>query len=38
MDETVAAVNAIVEKSVPELNRMLGERGVGRIDPGKPIP
>ena len=33
-----AAVNAVLEKSVPEMNRMLGERGVGRIDGGKPIP
>jgi len=38
VDETVAAVNAVVEKNVPELNRLLGERGVGRIDGGKPIP
>ena len=38
VDETVAAVNAVLEKSVPEMNRMLGERGVGRIDGGKPIP
>ena len=36
--EPVAAVNAVLEKSVPEMNRMLGERGVGRIDGGKPIP
>ena len=34
----MAAVNAVVEKNVPELNRLLGERGVGRIDGGKPIP
>ena len=38
VDETVAAVNAVIEKGVPEMNRMLGERGVGRIDGGKPIP
>ena len=38
VDETVAAVNAVLEKNVPEMNRMLGERGVGRIDGGKPIP
>jgi hypothetical protein len=38
VDETVAAVNTVLEKSVPEMNRMLGERGVGRIDGGKPIP
>ena len=38
VDETLAAVNTVLEKSVPEMNRMLGERGVGRIDGGKPIP
>jgi hypothetical protein len=38
VDEAVAAVNAVIENSVPEMNRMLGERGVGRIDGGKPIP
>ena len=38
VDETVAAVNGVIEKGVPEMNRMLGERGVGRIDGGKPIP
>jgi hypothetical protein len=38
VDAAVAAVNAVIEKSVPEMNRMLGERGVGRIDGGKRIP
>jgi photosystem II stability/assembly factor-like uncharacterized protein len=38
VDEAVAAVNAVIEKSVPEMNRMLGERGVGRIDGGQRIP
>ena len=38
VDETVAAVNVVIEKSVPEMNRMLGEQGVGRIDGGKRIP
>ena len=38
VDDTVAAVNAVIEKGVPEMNRLLGERGVGRIDGGKPIP
>jgi hypothetical protein len=38
VDEAVAAVNAVIEKSVPEMNRMLGERGVGRIDGGTRIP
>jgi len=38
VDETLAAVNTVLTKSVPEMNRMLGERGVGRIDGGKPIP
>ena len=28
VDETVAAVNAVLDKSVPEMNRMLGERDV----------
>ncbi|PYQ43620.1 MAG: hypothetical protein DMF77_09360 [Acidobacteria bacterium] len=38
VDAAVAAVNAVIEKSVPEMNRMLAERGVGRIDGGKRIP
>jgi photosystem II stability/assembly factor-like uncharacterized protein len=36
--EAVTAVNEVIQKSVPEMNRTLGERGVGRIDAGKPIP
>jgi hypothetical protein len=38
VDETVAAVNAAVDKGVSDLNRSLAERGFGRIDGGKPIP
>ena len=38
VDETVAAVNAVVDKGVPDLNRALVERGFGRIDAGKRIP
>ena len=38
VDEAVLAVNEVLEKRVTEMNRMLGEKGVGRIDAGKPIP
>jgi len=38
VDETVAAVNAVVDKRVPDLNRTLAERGFGRLDAGKRIP
>lgn len=37
VDEVAAAVNTVVEKQVPELNRLLLEKGVGKIDPGKKI-
>ncbi len=37
VDEVAAAVNAVVEKQVPELNRMLLERGIGRLDPGTKV-
>ncbi len=38
VDETVAAVNDVIDKRVPETNRLLAERGVGRLEVAKRIP
>jgi hypothetical protein len=38
VDETVGALNEVIEKGVPEINKRLGESGVGRIDSGQRIP
>ena len=38
MDAAVQAVNTVVEKTIPDLNRQLADRGVGRLDAGKRIP
>ena len=32
-----AAVNELVEKEVPALNRLLLDNGIGRVDQGKAI-
>lgn len=37
LDEVTAAVNELVEKEVPALNRLLLDNGIGRIDQGKAI-
>jgi hypothetical protein len=38
VDQAVAAVNAVIDKGVPDLNRALVERGFGRVEVGKRIP
>jgi photosystem II stability/assembly factor-like uncharacterized protein len=37
LDEVTAAVNELVEKDVPALNRLLLDNGIGRVDQGKAI-
>jgi hypothetical protein len=37
LDEVTAAVNELVEKEVPALNRLLLDNGIGRVDQGKAI-
>jgi photosystem II stability/assembly factor-like uncharacterized protein len=37
LDQVTAAVNDLVEKDVPALNRLLLDNGIGRIDQGKAI-
>ena len=38
VDETVAQVNELVETKVPEANRLLLEKGIGRLEGAKKIP
>ncbi len=37
LDELTTAVNELVEKEVPALNRLLLDNGIGRVDQGKAI-
>jgi len=37
LDEITAAVNELVDKDVPALNRLLLDNGIGRLDQGKAI-
>ncbi|HET9317595.1 MAG TPA: hypothetical protein VFQ51_18525, partial [Vicinamibacteria bacterium] len=37
LDEVTAAVNELVEKEVPALNRLLLDNGIGRLDQGKAV-
>jgi hypothetical protein len=38
VEEAVAALNAVIAQDVPALNKLVYESGIGRLDPGKPIP
>ena len=38
VDDTVGALNEVIEKGVPEINKKLAETGVGRIDGGVRLP
>jgi hypothetical protein len=38
VDEAAREANALVGKEVPELNRLLTENGLGRVEAGKAIP
>ena len=37
LDEVTAAVNDLVVKDVPALNRLLLDNGIGRLDQGRRI-
>jgi photosystem II stability/assembly factor-like uncharacterized protein len=37
LDEVASAVNELVEKEVPALNRLMLDHGIGRLDQGKAI-
>jgi hypothetical protein len=38
VDEAAREANTLVGKEVPELNRLLTDNGLGRIEAGKPVP
>jgi photosystem II stability/assembly factor-like uncharacterized protein len=38
LDEAAAAIKAVQQTDVPALNKLIYESGIGKLDPGAPIP
>jgi photosystem II stability/assembly factor-like uncharacterized protein len=38
LDEVAAAIKAVQQADVPALNKLIYESGIGKLDPGTPIP
>ncbi len=38
LDEVAAAIKAVQQTDVPALNKLIYESGIGKLDPGAPIP
>jgi len=38
VDEVAAAIQALQQTDVPALNKLIFESGIGKLDPGPPLP